>query len=329
MTTAETWVLTDGKAGTENQALGLAEAVGLPVVVKRLMPRALWRAPPAALWTLPLGTLALRLVPGPRSAPLAPPWPALLIAAGKPSVGPAIAIRRASDGQTLVVQVQDPRVDPRHFDLVAAPRHDGLSGANVVQTRGALHRVTQARLDEAAARFAPLLAPLPRPLVAVLIGGNSAHYKLTAAATAQLIQQLQGLQASTGAGLAITASRRTGEANARSLRAALTGPGIYFWDGQGDNPYFGLLALADAIVVTEDSVSMTSEAASTGKPVFTVQLEGGAAKFNRFHAGLQAEGVTRPFSGHLERWGYAPLDDTETVAAAIRNRLAARGIHRS
>ena len=326
MTIPETWVLSDGKAGTKNQALGLAEAVGLPFSVKRLVPRKLWRAPPAALWTLPLGMLALKLIPGPGSAPLSPPWPTLLIAAGKPSVGPAIAIRRAALGQTLVVQLQDPRVDPRHFDLVAAPRHDGLRGRNVIATRGALHRVTKARLDEAAARFAPLLASLPRPLVAVLIGGSSAHYTLTEATTTRLIEQLKSLQASTGAGLAITASRRTGDANARALHNALTGAGIFFWNGEGENPYFGLLALADAIVVTEDSVSMTSEAASTGKPVFTVPLEGGSAKFLRFHQGLRADGVTRPFSGALDRWTYSALDDTESVAAVIRERLAAMGI---
>lgn len=322
----ETWVLSDGKAGTENQALGLAEAVGLPVVVKRIVPRRLWRIPPASLWTLPLGQLALRLVPGPGSPALAAPWPALLVAAGKPSVGPAIAIRRAAAGTTLAVQIQDPRVDSRHFDLVIAPRHDHLQGANVLETRGALHRVTAAKLDAAAAAFTPLLAGLPRPLVAVLIGGTSAHYRLTAAVTRRLIGQLQALQAATGAGLAVTASRRTGDDNARALRAGLQGTGTFFWDGSGANPYFALLALADAIVVTEDSVSMTSEAASTGKPVFTVPLEGGAPKFDRFHALLRAEGVTRPFAGDLDHWSYAPLDDTAQAARRVISLLAQRGI---
>lgn len=322
---ADTWVLSDGKAGTENQALGLAEAVGLPVTLKRLAPRPLWRAPPAALWTLPLGSLPLLLVPGPGSAPLDPPWPSLLIAAGKPSVGPAIAIRRAARGRTVVVQVQDPRVDPAHFDLIAAPRHDRLHGPNIMETRGALHRVTAQKLREAEREFAVLLGGLPRPLVAVLIGGTSAHYRLTPAVTRRLIQQLQRLQATTGAGLAVTASRRTGEANAQALRAELRGNGVFFWDGTGANPYFGLLALADYLVVTEDSVSMASEAASTGKPVFTVPLEGGSPKFDRFHAMLRADGVTRPFTGDLDHWAYAPLDDTAQVAARVKSLLAERG----
>jgi mitochondrial fission protein ELM1 len=318
--TGPCWVLTDGKAGTENQCIGLAEALGLTPQLKRLHPRAPWRWPPASLWQRLPPAMVLRLLAHGGDA-LEPPWPRLLIASGKPSVGPALAIRRLANGQTFAVQVQDPRVDPAMFDLVAAPRHDHLGGANVIATRGALHRVTPDKLDDARARFAPQFAALPRPLVAVLIGGTSNSYRMTRQATLDLASGLRRVCKTAGAGLVVTASRRTGAANEAALREALTGLPVAFWDGRGDNPYLGYLALADAIVVTEDSVSMTSEAASTGKPVYVAALPGGAPKFDEFHAALRADGATRPFAGALEVWSYEPLRDTAIVAAEVVRRL--------
>ncbi len=320
MTGADCWVLTDGKAGTENQCLGLAEALGTAVSVKRLAPRVPWRWAPASLWTLPWGEIPLGLFRGDDA--LTPPWPRLLIASGRPSVGPALAIRRASKGATFCVQLQDPRISPHHFDLVAAPRHDHLAGPNVLATRGALHRVTAAKLAQAAAHFGPRYVHLPRPRIAVLIGGTSKHYRLTRPVTERLGQDLRALSSKTGAGLMVTASRRTGSDNEKTLRQALAGAACEFWDGEGENPYLGILALADHIIVSEDSVTMTSEAASTGKPVYTIALEGGAPKFREFHDSLLADGVTRPFTGALDTWSYTPLDDTERVADEVRARLA-------
>ena len=313
-------MLTDGKAGTENQCIGLAEALGLDPQVKRLEARAPWRWPPASLWPRLPPQLVLSLVTQ-AGDPLGPPWPRLLIASGKPSVGPALAVRRLANGQTFAVQVQDPRVDPRLFDLVAAPRHDHLHGANVIQTLGALHRVTPGRLEEARARFAPEFAALPRPLVAVLIGGTSNSYQMTREAARDLAGGLRQMCEASGAGLLITVSRRTGADSEKVLRDALAGLPAAFWDGDGNNPYLGYLALADAIVVTEDSVSMTSEAVSTGKPVHVAGLPGGSAKFREFHGTLRASGATRPFAGALETWSYEPVRDTKLVAAEVARRL--------
>ena len=96
------------------------------------------------------------------------------------------------------------------------------------------------------------------------------------------------------------------------------------WDGQGENPFFGILGLADSLIVTGDSVNMVSEAASTGKPVHVVDLKGGSGKFTRFHRSLRNAGITRPFAGTLERWDYEPLAETHRIAAEIRRRLGDR-----
>ena len=159
--------------------------------------------------------------------------------------------------------------------------------------------------------------------IAVLIGGNNRVYKMTEDRLATLADQLAAL-ARRGFGLAITPSHRTGEDGARLLRERLAGLPAVIWDGGGDNPYFGMLGLADAVIVTGDSVSMVSEAAATRKPVHIIELEGGSRKFAQFHDAMREAGVTRPFRGEIETWSYPPLDDTARAAAEIRRRLARR-----
>ncbi len=315
MDTRSCWIVSDGTIGMESQSLGLAEAIGLPTTVKRASLARPWYWLPAN-W-----------VPGATrrctadSDRFEPPWPDLLIACGRRNAALSLAVRRAARGRTFTVHIQNPLVDPAHFDLVVPPEHDRMTGANVVASRGSLTRITGDRLAAAAAEFAPLLADLPRPLVAVLIGGRSRAYQMSDATTRTLIDGLARLCQSAGAGLAVTASRRTGPGNAALIRDGLKDLPYYFWDGEGANPYFGFLALADAFVVTADSVNMVSEALSTGKPVHVAAMDGGSDKFRRFHSDLERDGYTRPFQGRLENWTYQPLDETSRIAAEVKRRL--------
>ena len=316
MTADVTWVLTDGKAGTRNGALGLAAAVGLPVIDKHTHSRLPWRWLPPQLW--PQGVLGV----GAGGDALEPPWPRLLISAGERSVGPALAIRKLSGGATFCVHIQHPRVDPARFDLVTASAHDRLTGPNVRNTLGALHHVTREKLEGEARKFEARYAQLPRPLVAVLIGGANRVYRFDRAAAERLADGLARICKETGCGLLITASRRTGAENEALLRERLDGLPAEIWDGKGDNPYFAFLGLADAIIVTSDSANMVSEACYTGKPAHVFHLRGGeGTKFGRFHQSLQEAGITRPFEGRLESWQYDSLDERAAIAAEIRARL--------
>jgi hypothetical protein len=302
----------------EVQCIGLAEALGYDPLVKRIQVTKPWRWLPPRLVPDPLGAI------GPKRDRLDPPWPDVLIASGRQTVAPSMAIRRASGGRTFTVQIQNPVVDPRHFDVIVTPRHDRLTGPNVIVTTGGLNRITEARLAAAAARFGPAFAHLPRPLVAVVLGGNNRAYRFTRAIARRLGAHLAELSRNEGAGLLVTASRRTHPRIMALLQEALEGCPAAIWAGQGENPYLGYLALAEAFVVTGDSVNMVCEAATTGKPVYVVELEGGSAKFARFHQELRELGATRPFEGKLARWSYPPLRDTEAAAAEIRRRLDAR-----
>lgn len=309
------WIITEGIAGTENQCIGVAETLGVEPVIKRIKLKAPWKQ--LSPW-LSFGH-DLALAAG--SDPVGPPWPDLVIASGRKSIGIARHIREQGRESTFVVQIQDPRVNPKHFDLVVVPQHDPTRAENVIVTKAGLHRITPEKLAAAKEKFEKQFAKIPRPRVAVLIGGTSKAHTMTAENAKALAQQLLHLAENPNIGLLVTASRRTGEENVKLLRDALKGPAIHFWDGTGENPYFGFLALADYIIVTEDSVSMASEALSTGKPVYIAALEGGARRLDMFHKILHEQGYTRPFTGLLEQWSYTPPDDTQRVADEIRQRM--------
>jgi uncharacterized protein len=310
------WVLHDGKPGMASQALGLAEAVGVSFVEKRLAIRFPWTCLPPRLWFSPFAAIENR-------GCLSPPWPELVIGCGRNTAMPALAIRRASGGYTVAAQIQDPGVGAGEFDIFVVPEHDALRGPHVIVTRGAVHRVTQARLAAAKGRF-PRLASLPRPIVTVLIGGTNRAYRLTRRRMCELADAIDQNLRSEGGSALITPSRRTGAAGVTLLRDRFKGLPAVIWDGSGENPYFAFLALADAFLVTADSVSMISEAAATGKPVHVVDLKGGNGKFARFHAAMEAAGITRPFNGRIETWSYPIPDDTARAGAALRTLVLSR-----
>lgn len=315
------WVLHDGKAGMASQALGLAEATGFPFVEKRLAVRAPWAWLPPQFWLAPLSAAS------DRGLPLRPPWPDLVIGCGRNTAAPALAIRAASGGRTIAAQVQDPGVGRNVFDLMVVPEHDRLRGPRVIVSKGAMHRVTPEKLAAARHCF-PELAALPRPVIGVLIGGSNRAYRLTLDRLGGIADRIAACLREAGGAAVVTPSRRTGPAGVALLRERLHDLPATVWDMTGENPYLAYLAVADAFLVTADSVSMVSEAAATGKPVHIIELSGGDAKFARFHTAMREAGITRPFNGRIESWDYPALDDTARAGAALRTlvleRLAAR-----
>lgn len=315
------WVITDDRAGTINQAIGLAEAVGFPFTHKMIVLRQPWRSLPPAFW--PQGVFGLKEN---ESARLAPPWPDLVISCGRKAIGPALAVKHAGGRRTKAVHIQHPHLPLDRFDLIVVPSHDRLEGRNVVVTTGATNRVSQPKLDEARRRFAEYFTDLPQPLIAVLIGGSNKAFTMTRAIAERMAVDIRAAADRLNAGLLITASRRTGTENEAILRAALAGADTYFWDGDGENPYFAFLAHADAILVTGDSVNMVSEAASSGKPVFILPLETApgaeraAGKFERFRAEIIRKGAARMFDPTSDL-SFIPtrLDETGRAAAAVKS----------
>lgn len=320
-------VVSDGRAGIENQARGLAEAVArltpADITIKRIRWRPAFDRLPSVLktpWMLAPGSDD----PFPKADEA---WPDLWIATGRASLPLSLAVRRRSGGRTFVVQTQDPRLDPARFDMVVAPAHDGLSGDNVFEITGSPHRITPQALAEGAKPFAERLNALPHPRIAIMVGGRSAAFDLPPEHAAGLADRIATAVQAAGGSLMLTYSRRTPETAKAAITTRLAAlPGL-IWDGTGDNPLFAFLHHADHVLVTEDSANMATEAAATGKPVHILPMVAlkPPGKFARLHADLENLGATRPFDGTLETWSYAPLNETGRAAQAVLEAIVSRG----
>ena len=311
---ASTWLLTDGFAGNLRQATALARALGIvaarepplrPNTAARLLAPRTWPGADTAL--------------GPDFARALDTPPVLAIGCGRQG---ALATRLLGARGARTVQILDPRIAPRHWDVVIAPEHDGLRGENVITLLGSLHPVDDAWLQQARLRFASF-AQLPSPRTAVLIGGASRHARVDEAALSALLEQLDTALSRSGGSVLLTASRRTDPALFSGLRAfAARRPGVCWLGAEdGENPYPGLLAWADRIVCTADSVNMVSEACATSAPVFVFDPARVHGRPRRFLDALLARGRIRPVDATLAAFDSVPLRETARVAEGVRNRI--------
>ncbi|TAL06877.1 MAG: nucleoside-diphosphate sugar epimerase [Porticoccaceae bacterium] len=327
--TPRVWLLEPYRTGEQQQVLALAEALGWPFETKHLHYRTL------AFGTNLLRGSSLRGIDRRRSAALAAPWPDLVISAGMRNEPVGRWIRRQSGGRCRIVHVGRPWADPRRFDLViTTPQYRLPRRANVLHNDLPLHRVEAARLREAAARWRDALAQLPAPRIAVILGGDSGPFTLGAKAARRLADAATALARQRGGSLLITTSPRTADAATRLFAGDLGVPThFYAWQpGAADNPYFGYLALADAFVVTADSVSMLSEACATGKPLYLFDLGTGRHSMRAGCGGAGADVRADPdgndfrLSGllyrALMRWGWQRLSRDITL---IHRQLVASG----
>ncbi|XP_042471554.1 mitochondrial fission protein ELM1-like [Zingiber officinale] len=278
--------------------------------------------------------------------------PLLVVACGHHTVSIASSVKHLASEKVFVIQVQHPRSCLDRFDLVITPRHDYYAltasgqqeiprifrrwitpqdtpGSNVVFTIGALHQADSTALRLAANAWHDELAPLPKPLLVVNIGGPTRNCKYSSDLATQLVGSLQNVLASCGS-VIVSFSRRTPMKVFDIVKRDLGGhPKIYIWDGEDPNLHMGQLAWADAFVITTDSISMLSEACSTGKPIYVIGSEHCKWKFSAFHKTLRERGAVRPFTGFEDMsntWSYPPLNDAAEVAAQVRDILAKRGL---
>jgi uncharacterized protein len=307
------WVLTDGKIGDDVQCLAVAGALSAGFEKRVIAPRAPWE------WLAPWGPIDPRDAPQRRESPIAPPFPDLLIASGRRAIPYARAVKRASGGKTFVVIMKDPRIAPRHADLIWAPMHDRLSGANVVSTLTSPHGLA-AKLTKARGNPAPMIAKLPKPMLGVVLGGPSGGAHFVARATAALTQRILSAK-NNFASMAVIASRRTPAELLRAVNEAVAGPDVFVWGGVGDNPYVDILANSSALIVTADSHNMMSEAVATGAAVYAWRPPGLARKLGWFVDQLEELGAVRPLAGEVETFTAAPIDATAEIVAEIRRRL--------
>jgi uncharacterized protein len=310
-------VLSSGKAGHEANSLGIAEALGAPYELRVVAPRPLFAT------LSPYGPLDPKDRPGRAGAVFASPLPHIVIACGRITVPYVRAVKRAARDDIFTVFLQDPRVSRSAMDMIWAPEHDGLAGANVISTLTSPHSFSAARLAEARATPDPRLVALPAPRAAIILGGPSGAHDFLSDDLARLSEAAAALVRAGYSAMA-TPSRRTPPALVAAVRAGIGAAPAFVWDGSGANPYAQILAHADAILVTGDSVNMVGEATATGSPVYVFEPSGqSGGKIARYIDALERLGAVRRFAGRIERFSYPPIDSSLTIAREIARRFAA------
>ena len=308
------WVLTGHKAGDNTQVTALAEALGWPFETLRFYYR------PWELLTNRLLGVTLAGIDRKASSPLQPPWPDLVITAGRRNEPVARWIKRQAP-QARLVHVGRPWSPLAAFDLVVTtPQYFLPELPNVLHNRLPLHGLTAARLATAGDAWKVRLQHLPRPWTAVMIGGDSGPYVFTPEKGARLGRRAVELAAAEQGSLLVTSSARTPPAALAAFEAQVTGPAyIHRWaSGQTDNPYQAFLALADRLVVTGESMSMLAEACFTGKPLYIFD-PGDAGAWWRYRHGYRF----KPLSHHFAM-RFAPRRLRRDVGN-IQRRLVADG----
>lgn len=313
------WMLADDRPGNVNQALGLAEAIGEPFVIKTVGYGQLARLPN---WLLPANLLGL--TPATRET-LTPPWPDLVIGAGRRTarIGRWLKERHPS---LCLVQLMWPGSSDG-FDLIAVPEHDRVPDVPVLmRTLGPPHRLTDERLRRSAAEISDRLADLPKPHITCLVGGTSKHVEFMPDDARSLIAGAKALAAERRGSLLVTTSRRTGAACTEALDEALETSDcphwLHRWQPDGDNPYLGMLGSADAVVVSADSASMCAEACARGQPVFLhTPMAGVPEKFEILHQRLSEHGCLRPLGSLWFTVEAPPPNPAIAIADAIHEIL--------
>jgi len=265
------WCLLGKKAGDNTQVRALAGELGVAYREKHVVAR------PWELLCHLGGGVTLAGIDRSASSALEPPWPDLVIGAGRRNEPVARWIQRQSGGRTRLVHIGRPWAPLDAWDLVVTtPQYFLPQRANILHNSLPLHRVAAAERESAGERLRPELAALPRPWIAVLAGGDSGRFVMTSEKGERLGKLAQALATASGGSLLVTDSARTPAAAGDALRAQLQGPHYrYRWNSGAENPYGGLLALADAFVVTGESMSMLGEAAATGRPLYIFDMGDG------------------------------------------------------
>ena len=303
------WIISDGRRGIENQALGLAEAVS------RLRPLNIYghiiengKAFAAANPRLQFALKSKHTDYG-----LPKYVPDIAIGCGRQAIAPLMALQKAHPS-TFTAYIQDPRIDPQAFDVVFAPEHDDLTGSNVETMIGSPNRVTDTLIIAQTLKFAEALSQIPMPRVAMMIGGSSKTHRMTKSDHAKHLQAAH-LALTQGYSVLVTPSRRTPIwAIEDYKRLASDYDNVWLFDGAGENPYFAFLGGAEAILVTEDSTNMLTEACATGKPIFRLPMSGKAGKFEKLYESLSTHCNLAIFTDNFEGAPYSALLETDRVA---------------
>ena len=312
MTKLKGILLTEGMHGMISQVEGLAKALDIDFSHHKVELKHFWKLIPPRL--TPLTNISFKEI---KTSDFD-----IIISCGRKSVIPSIYLKKISKKKIYNIHIQDPKVNYNFFDLIVAPEHDGISSSNIINTKGAIHYLTESEIKDNSNYLKSFIKNDERKIFAFIMGGPNKYYEYSTKNMKRIFSTLYNLNKKQNFQLVIIPSMRTPK-NTIQYAKEFFGETHTVIENIDKKAYLSALALAEYIIVTCDSSSMISEAALTGKPIYIANIlpKKNDRRFQKFRNLFRELNITRNLGEPLESWSYEKLDETNRVAKIIKERI--------
>ena len=305
-------LLTEGMHGMISQVEGLAKALDIDFSHHKVELKHFWKLIPPRL--TPLSNISFKEI---KTSDFD-----IIISCGRKSVIPSIYLKKISKKKIYNIHIQDPKVNYNFFDLIVAPEHDGISSSNIINTKGAIHYLTESEIKDNSNYLKSFIKNDERKIFAFIMGGPNKYYEYSTKNMKRIFSTLYNLNKKQNFQLVIIPSMRTPK-NTIQYAKEFFGETHTVIENIDKKAYLSALALAEYIIVTCDSSSMISEAALTGKPIYIANIlpKKNDRRFQKFRNLFRELNITRNLGEPFESWSYEKLDETNRVAKIIKERI--------
>ncbi|MDF1857383.1 MAG: mitochondrial fission ELM1 family protein [Candidatus Pelagibacter bacterium] len=312
MTKLKGLLLTEGMHGMISQVEGLAKALDLDFIHEKIELNSFWKLFPPKL--TPVSSNVYKKI-------ISSDFD-VIISCGRKSVIPSIHLKKNSNKKVINIHIQNPKVNFKNFDFIVAPEHDGITGENVINTKGAIHYLTKEEILTNKNYLDSFIKKDQRKIITLIIGGPTKYYDYSDENIEKIFNNLKTLVEKKEYQLVIIPSMRTPKSIIEKAKLFF-GERHTVIESVDKKAYLSALAISEYIVVTCDSSSMISEAALTGKPIYIANIEPkkNDNRFQKFRNLFKELNITRNLGEDLENWNYQKLDETNRVAKIINHKI--------
>ena len=306
-------LLTQGMHGMISQVEGMAKALNTEYSHKIVRLSFPWNQIPPKL--TPISEIILR----DKIYLTESETPDLIISCGRKSVIPSILIKKKNP-KIFTIHIQDPKVSFKNFDAIVAPEHDNLKGDNIYNSKGAIHYITNLEINNARQYLADKIKS--EKIVSLILGGPNKYYSFKSDQIINIFNKIKSIFVSDGYKVIIIPSMRTPK---ETIDLAIKEMGSYghVVNKVDKQAYLSAYALANYVIVTCDSTSMISEAATSGKPIFVAHMKAkkNNYRFKKFFELFKQMGITRDLGEQIETWTYNKHNEAQRIAIDIKNKI--------
>ena len=245
--------------------------------------------------------------------------PDLIISCGRKSVIPSILLKR-KNLKIFTIHIQDPKVNLKNFDAIVAPEHDNLKGDNIYTSKGAIHYITELEINKAEQYLSDKIEG--EKIVSLILGGPNKYYSFNSDQIINIFNQIKSIFVSDGYKVIIIPSMRTPK-EIVDLAIREMGSCGHVVNKVDKQAYLSAYALANYVIVTCDSTSMISEAATSGKPIFVAHMKAkkNNYRFKRFFELFKQMGITKDLGEKVENWTYNKHNEAQRIALELKNKI--------